>query len=57
MPIKVPVSTPNVIIQHSFRLAFRKRRMVNSLLLFVSRARDVLIFLVLNEMVANPSAV
>ena len=38
LPIKGPVPTPNMIVQHSFRLAFRKRRMVSSLLLFISCA-------------------
>ena len=46
IPVKGPVPTPNTIVRHSFRLAFRKRRMVISLLLFIPRARDVLIFLV-----------
>ena len=38
--------TPYTIVQHSFWLTFRKRRMVISLLLFISRAWDVIIFLV-----------
>ena len=46
MLIRGPVPTPYTIVQHSFRLTFRKRRMVSSLLLFISRAWDVLILLV-----------
>ena len=42
MLIKGPVPTRHTIVQHSFRLTFRKRRMV-SFLLFISRAWDVLI--------------
>ena len=42
MLIKGPVPTRHTIVQHSFRLTFRKRRMVSSLL-FISRAWDVLI--------------
>ena len=34
---KGPVPTPYTIVQHSFRLTFRKRRKVNFLLLFISR--------------------
>ena len=43
MLIKGPIPTPNTIVQHSFRLTFRKRRMVNFSLLFNSRGWDVLI--------------
>ena len=39
MLIKGPVPTPYTIVQRSFRLTFRKRRMVRSLLLFISRLR------------------
>ena len=46
--IKGPVPTPYTIAQHSFRLTFRKRRMVSSLLLFIPRAWDLLILLVFN---------
>ena len=46
MLIKGPVPTPYTIVQHSFRLTFRKRRMVSSLLLFISRAWDVLVLLI-----------
>ena len=31
----ITVPTPNMIVQHSFRLTFRKQRMVNSLLMFI----------------------
>ncbi|RMX59630.1 hypothetical protein pdam_00010464, partial [Pocillopora damicornis] len=40
--IKGPVPIPNTIVRHSFRLAFRKRRMVIPLLLFIPLARDVI---------------
>ena len=43
--IKGPVPTPYTI-KHSFRLTFRERRTVSSLMLFISRAWDVLILLV-----------
>ena len=43
MLITGPVPTPCTIVQHSFRLTFRKRRMVSSLSLFISRAWDVLV--------------
>ena len=46
MLIKGPVPTPYTVVQHSFRLTFRKRRMVSSLLLFISRAWDVLVLLI-----------
>ena len=46
MLIKGPVPTPYTVVQHSFRLTFRKRSMVSSLLLFISRAWDVLVLLV-----------
>ena len=45
MLIKGPVTTPYTIVQHSFRLTFRKRRMLSSLLLFILRALDLLILL------------
>ena len=38
MLIEGPVPTPCTIVQHSFRLTFRKGRMVSSLLLSISRA-------------------
>ena len=43
MLIKRPVPTLYTIVQHSFQLTFRKRRMLimSSLLLFISRAWDV----------------
>ena len=43
MLIKGPIPTPNTIVRHSFRLTFRKQRMVNFSLLFNSRGWDVLI--------------
>ena len=45
MLIKGPVTTPYTIVQHSFRLTFRKRRMLSSFLLFILRALDLLILL------------
>ena len=33
-----PVPTPYTIVQHSFQLTFRERRMENFLMLFISRA-------------------
>ena len=33
-----PVPTPYTIVQHSFQLTFRERRMENILMLFISRA-------------------
>ena len=38
MLIKGPVPTTYTIVQHSFRLTFRERRTVSSLMLFISRA-------------------
>ena len=46
MLIKGPVSKPYKIVPLSFRLTFRKRTMVRFLLLFISRAWDVLILFV-----------
>ena len=43
--IKGPARTPYTI-KHSFLLTFRERRTVSSLMLFISRAWDVLILLV-----------
>ena len=45
MQIKGPVPRPTIIVQHSFFSA-GKRRIVSSLLFFISRARDVPIVLV-----------
>ena len=44
MLIRGSVPTPNTNVQDSFRLTFCKRRMVSSLLLFISRTWDVLSF-------------
>ena len=46
MLIKGSVPAPYTIVQHSFRLTFRKRRIVSSLLMFISRVWDILILLV-----------
>ena len=41
-----PVPISHTIVQHSFRLTFLKQRMVDSLLLSISRTRDVIMLLV-----------
>ena len=46
MLIKGPVPTLKTIVQHFFRLTFRERRTVSSLMLFSLSAEDVLILLV-----------
>ena len=46
MLIRGPVPTPYTTVLHSLWLTFRKRWRVSSLLLFISRAWDVLILLV-----------
>ena len=47
----VPIS--NTIVPRSFRLTFRKRRMVSIILLFFSRAWDILILSCLNNRVLS----